>query len=665
MIKILYSNPSSYTNFEYLPYMHGILKGSVDVVPGLGDEVNWYKPIYYRKNNIKLSRYDLKKLDIFACSVYTWNRETNYNLAAEIKKENPNCLVVVGGPEPYYKDKEFFNKNPQIDIVVKQEAEYSFPKIVEEVINGTRKFEGIPGIFIKNIGQTGPPILKREFTQSYFHDYAEEFMELAHDSKKFCNSSDNIALMLESDRGCPFGCTFCDWGSATLQKIRKIPLEIVYKDIEFAGEASIGFVDVINANFGIFPRDIKIIAKIAEVKERSGYPPRVFLQHTKTKLDHTKKILKISRDAKMLTTHILPMQSTSDIVLKAIDRTNLPHKELIKLAKETGAHNIPIESCFIIGMPGDTCKLFQKNFWDIMNEGILENFIVFQFQVLPNSPANEPAYREKWQIKTILRHAQQRRRKKADPSEVTSVGEFAISTSTYNIADYIRMYIFSAIMKSFHGFGFTRYISIYLKLTHNISYEEFYTKFIDNFFMNPKYPTTYSIYSKINEKINGFIFSSNQEQYWEYEINGLPTMYEVDEYLTIQLLFNFSAFKKELIQYMQDTYDIENLYSVVKFNLDLIVTPDYDYTKGFVFTTNHNWIGYFVKAKSNWWTKPMDEPKKIKFTENILQDAGNYNNLSKFTWLDKTGDKRITTYVNTVVATTYKRGDSILFNILK
>ena len=665
MINILYCNPNSGDiKFEYLPKMYGVLKGAVDDVPSLGDNVNWHRPIYYRANNIKLSKYNLKELDIFACSVYVWNRETNYKLMHEIKKENPNCLTVVGGPEPYYRDKHFFEKNPQIDIVVKQDGEYPFPKIVEEVINGTKNFKQITGLVTKNNGDTGPATLTKDFTRSYFHDYAEEFIELAYDSKKFCYD-DGVGIMLESDRGCPFGCTFCDWGSATMQKIRKIPLEIVYKDIEFAGEASIGTIDIINANFGIFARDIKITEKIAEVKEKFGSPERIHIQHTKTKLDHTKKILKIARSAKLLTSHVLPLQTTNSSVLEAIDRKNIPYTELIALAKETGNENIPIESIFIIGMPGDTYKSFQKNFWDVMEQGLLENFQTPYFQILPNSPANDPAYREKWKIKTISRHAQQRRRRKAIPNEGTSISEFAVSSSTFNIADYIKMYIFSAIMRSFHGFGFTRYISVYLRRTHDISYEEFYTKFLEEFFMNKKYPAVYSMYSKINEKINGFIFSSNQEQYWEYEIDGVPTMYDVDEYLSIQLLFNFSEFKKELIQYMQDTYDIENLYSVVKFNLDLIVTPDYDYTKGFIFTTDLNWKKYFKTAKLNWWTKSMKEPKKIKFTENILQKAGNYNNLSEFTWLDKTGNNRITAYVNTVIQTTYRRGDSLLFNVLR
>ena len=35
-------------------------------------------------------------------------------------------------------------------------------------------------------------------------------------------------LNLETNRGCPYGCTFCDWGSATLSRIRKFDLDRVF-----------------------------------------------------------------------------------------------------------------------------------------------------------------------------------------------------------------------------------------------------------------------------------------------------------------------------------------------------------------------------------------------------------------------------------------------------
>ena len=78
--------------------------------------------------------------------------------------------------------------------------------------------------------------------------------------------------IIETNRGCPYGCTFCDWGSATLSRIRKFDLERVFAELEWCarnGSTRIGLAD---ANFGIFERDVDIAEKIAELKAQYGYP---------------------------------------------------------------------------------------------------------------------------------------------------------------------------------------------------------------------------------------------------------------------------------------------------------------------------------------------------------------------------------------------------------
>ncbi len=40
---------------------------------------------------------------------------------------------------------------------------------------------------------------------------------------------DGRMAIIETNRGCPYGCTFCDWGSATLSRIRKFDLERVVR----------------------------------------------------------------------------------------------------------------------------------------------------------------------------------------------------------------------------------------------------------------------------------------------------------------------------------------------------------------------------------------------------------------------------------------------------
>ena len=42
-------------------------------------------------------------------------------------------------------------------------------------------------------------------------------------------------IIMETNRGCPYGCTFCDWGSATLSRVRKFDLDRVFAELEWCG----------------------------------------------------------------------------------------------------------------------------------------------------------------------------------------------------------------------------------------------------------------------------------------------------------------------------------------------------------------------------------------------------------------------------------------------
>ena len=50
------------------------------------------------------------------------------------------------------------------------------------------------------------------------------------------------AMTMETNRGCPHMCTYCDWGGMTYQKIKKFDLERVKQDIEWAGNHNVGFI---------------------------------------------------------------------------------------------------------------------------------------------------------------------------------------------------------------------------------------------------------------------------------------------------------------------------------------------------------------------------------------------------------------------------------------
>src|SRR2546423_1017978 len=68
----------------------------------------------------------------------------------------------------------------------------------------------------------------------------------------------DFAAVWETNRGCPYACTFCDWGSAIAQKLSVWDPARLDREIEYFGQKRIRYVYAADANFGILPRDVDI-----------------------------------------------------------------------------------------------------------------------------------------------------------------------------------------------------------------------------------------------------------------------------------------------------------------------------------------------------------------------------------------------------------------------
>ena len=70
-----------------------------------------------------------------------------------------------------------------------------------------------------------------------------------------------LSPIIETNRGCPYACTFCNWGNATQEKINQFSLETVKEEVKYVCENSrnlTGFLYIADANFGILRRDLEI-----------------------------------------------------------------------------------------------------------------------------------------------------------------------------------------------------------------------------------------------------------------------------------------------------------------------------------------------------------------------------------------------------------------------
>src|SRR5205807_10087029 len=58
----------------------------------------------------------------------------------------------------------------------------------------------------------------------------------------------------ETNRGCPFSCTFCDWGQAINSKINEIPFERLVSELQWIARQELLFLCATDANFLICRR---------------------------------------------------------------------------------------------------------------------------------------------------------------------------------------------------------------------------------------------------------------------------------------------------------------------------------------------------------------------------------------------------------------------------
>ena len=53
------------------------------------------------------------------------------------------------------------------------------------------------------------------------------------------NPDEEWLVMWETNRGCPFSCTFCDWGSAIASKVNDFDIERLKKEINWFSKTSL------------------------------------------------------------------------------------------------------------------------------------------------------------------------------------------------------------------------------------------------------------------------------------------------------------------------------------------------------------------------------------------------------------------------------------------
>ena len=466
-------------NAFYLPYSPAVLWAYVAQFENITDNYTLGEFIW-RRDTIEEAVERLKDHSIVGFSTYIWNRSYNTVLARELKKANPDILILAGGPEYPIEKPHFFKNYPFIDICAKLEGEKSFKQILEHFLSD-KDYKSIPGLLINDNGNTidtGDAVRIDDLDtipSPYLTDVFKSLME-KHPEIRW-NAT------LETNRGCPYACTFCDWGSLTYNKVKKFNLERVFHELEWIGKNKCDFVSLTDANFGIFPeRDSLIADKLIAVQKEYDNPKAYTIAWAKNQKREVVEIVrKLIYEGGSKMGLNLSVQSMDDDVLDIIKRKNLEMNKIQEVFELCEEFNIPLYTELILGLPGESLSTWKQNFYKLFKAGNHTGITVYQAQLLENAEMNllqRKLYRLEGRIVydylvgTYNEH------------ELKEGIEVIVSTKDMPRDDMVEAQVFSWFMNTFHINGITNFISRYL-YKEGVEYETFYGKLLEHVQLDP------------------------------------------------------------------------------------------------------------------------------------------------------------------------------------
>jgi len=395
----MYIVKSSQFNYQYngrihFPFSIGMLVANIESKDNLKEHFKFEKTFIFRE---KVDDYikECKDADILLCSCFVWNWTITNYLAKEIRKINPKCIIIFGGPQVPDRSEGFFEEHPYVDILVHNEGEV----VLENIFNAFLKdknYLDVKGISTKDSKTDSQPrIADLDLLPSpYLTNTVWRLIDRTESPK--------WSFSWETNRGCPYQCTFCDWGSATKTMLRKNPEERLFKEIEYFADHKMAYIECCDANFGIFQeRDMHIAQKLTETSLKKNFPKYWKTSWAKFSSEKIIPIAKELQRGKLLVSITLSVQSLDETTLDIVKRENIKFDTFAELSNTFKVNGIPTYTEIIRGMPGETLESFKKGLETIITDTEIPTISIFHCGVYENAPMNEPAYKEYYKIKTV------------------------------------------------------------------------------------------------------------------------------------------------------------------------------------------------------------------------------------------------------------------------
>ena len=578
----------------YLPYATGTIVAYCQNQPDIASEYD-FKEIVFRRDDVEKIVSGMESPYLVAFSTYVWNVEFNKALAKAVKEKYPESIIVFGGHS--VSDRMEFLRHSFIDILTFGEGEEVTANLLRALRDGSDLSE-CNGIAFRD--SDGCNILTAPHCPESVEDYPSPYLTGVFDSIIAKNPDTMFDTVIETNRGCPYNCSYCDWSNH--KKLRLFPIEKVKGEIKWLSEHKIEYCFCADSNFGMFERDEEIAEYIVSLNKETGFPKVFRPCYEKNSAERVFKISKTLNSRGLDKGATMAYQTLCDDALKNINRKNLTMEHFSGLMENYTKANIPTYSELILGLPGETVESFCQGMCKLLRAGQHNSISVYYCELLPNAPMCDPEYMKKFEIepmKVQFNHIHSATGKK---DTIPEYSYLVRSTSTLPRDEWVYANLFSICLQCFHSLGLFRYLSIYAYYALGVDYYDFYKSLLD--FCLSDNSTAGRLFREIKKKLDGSL-----EGEWNHSnpVFGNVTWF-FEEGLFLEFLYDFDELKRLIDEFVKPMFGNEKIYSqLVNFQLNAVKLP---FESGKDFETDYDFVSFFRNPSS-----PLEEkPSRVTFT---------------------------------------------------
>jgi len=397
--------------------------------------------------------------DILALSNYPWCANINMAMFAQLSERRPEALRAMGGPHfPHGErdQRDFMAAKPLVDAYIYLDGEVPFANLtalameIDDLAETRRALTAQPVAGCAHLDGRGqlvsaPEAIRPRELDKIPSPYLTGLMDPFFDGR--------LSPMLQTNRGCPFKCTFCHDGTSKVNKVTQFSIERVRSEIQYIAEnvpPNVHSLFISDLNFGMYKRDAEICAKIAEVQCNYDYPR--YIDTSTGKNSKQRVIDNISQlgGALGLT---MSVQSMDSGVLTNIKRDNIKLDGFLDLAPSIRSAKLPTISEVILGLPGESKKSHIMGISSLLDAG-MDHVTSHGLMLLHGSEMATREEREKWGFETKFRVIQRDFTRLRDGRKVVEIEEIVVATKTMPFSDYLDCRAINLLMMIINNMGF-------------------------------------------------------------------------------------------------------------------------------------------------------------------------------------------------------------------